>query len=99
MFDAARAVLLVSGTPVEAELARTHSGLIAAFSLHLVKPGRVPVELGRSLNRVERIRMIADYRGDAVELDQAAWAVEQSTVFVQAMRTGFMLGGENIDKA
>jgi uncharacterized protein (UPF0332 family) len=35
MFDAARAALLASGAPVEPEIARTHSGLISAFSLHL----------------------------------------------------------------
>ena len=39
MFDAARAALLSINAPVPAEVARTLSGLIAAFSLHLVKPG------------------------------------------------------------
>lgn len=39
MFDAARAALLASGAPVEPETARMHSGLISAFSLHLVKTG------------------------------------------------------------
>ncbi len=43
MFDAARAALIASGAPVVAELVRTHNGLISAFSLHLVKTGRVPV--------------------------------------------------------
>ena len=38
MFDAARAALLSIHAPVPTEVARTHSGLIAAFSLHLVKP-------------------------------------------------------------
>ncbi len=60
MFDAARSALLASGAPVEPEVARTHNGLISAFSLHLVKAGRVPVELGRSLNKVEDLRLIAD---------------------------------------
>ena len=32
MFDAARAALLVSDAPIESEVARTHSGLIAAFT-------------------------------------------------------------------
>ncbi len=40
MFDAARAALLASDAPVEPEIAKTHNGLISAFSLHLVKPGR-----------------------------------------------------------
>ena len=34
MFDAARAALLASKAPVPPEIARTHSGLISAFSLH-----------------------------------------------------------------
>lgn len=75
---------------MEAEISRTHSGLISAFSLHLVKPGRVPIELGRALNRVEEIRLIADYKGDAVEREQAAWAVDQASAFVKAMLAEFM---------
>jgi len=89
MFDAARAALLSTGAPVPAEVARTHSGLIAAFSLHLVKPGLVAVEHGRSLNKVEDLRLIADYRGDPVTLDNAAWALEQAKAFlgtVQALQ-------------
>jgi uncharacterized protein (UPF0332 family) len=45
MYDAARAALLVSGSPVGPEIARTHNGLISAFSSHLVKTGRVPVDV------------------------------------------------------
>ena len=91
MFEAARAALLASDAPVEAEVARTHSGLITAFSLHLVKTGRVPVDLGRALNRAQEIRLIADYKGNTVEPEQAAWAVEQAAGFVQVMQTKFML--------
>jgi uncharacterized protein (UPF0332 family) len=47
IFDAARAALLVSGVR-GAETPKTHSGLIHAFSLHLVKPDLVPKELGRA---------------------------------------------------
>ena len=72
--------------PVPAEVARTHSGLIAAFSLHLVKPGLVAVEHGRSLNKVEDLRLIADYRGDPVTLENAAWALEQATLFLAAVQ-------------
>lgn len=85
MFDAARAALLSIQAPVLAEVARTHSGLITAFSLHLVKPGLVAVEHGRSLNKVEDLRLIADYRGDPVTLDNAAWALEQATRFLAAV--------------
>jgi uncharacterized protein (UPF0332 family) len=86
MFDAARAALLSTSAPVPAEVARTHSGLIAAFSLHLVKPGLVAVEHGRSLNKVEDLRLIADYRGDPVTLDNAAWALEQAKAFLGAVQ-------------
>ena len=36
MFNAARAALIASKAPVPPEVAKTHSGLISAFSLHLV---------------------------------------------------------------
>jgi uncharacterized protein (UPF0332 family) len=89
MFDAARAALLVSGAPTEPEIARTHGGLITAFSMHLVKTGRVSVALGKSFNKVEELRLVADYRGDAVEAENAAWAVAQAKTFVEAMRAAF----------
>lgn len=86
MFDAARAALLTIQAPVPSEVARTHSGLISAFSLHLVKPGLVAVDHGRSLNKVEDLRLIADYRGDPVTLDNAAWALEQAHNFLKAVQ-------------
>lgn len=91
MFDAARAALIASSAPVEPEIARTHSGLITAFSLHLVKPGRVAVEHGRALNKVEDLRLIADYRGDTVSPDKAAWAVEPATNFIVAIRASVLV--------
>ena len=86
MFDAARAALLAANAPVEAEASRTHSGLIAAFSLHLVKPGLVALDHGRALNKVEDLRLIADYKGDEITADRAAWALEQASKFVSAVR-------------
>ena len=90
MFDAARAALLASGSPVEPEIAKTHTGLISAFSLHLVKAGRVSVELGKTLNKAEELRLVADYKGNPVEKEDAAWAVSQARIFVQAMQTTFL---------
>lgn len=89
MFDAARAALLASDAPVVPEVVKTHSGLISAFSLHLVKTGQVPVELGKALNKVEDLRLIADYKGDPVELEDAAWAVQQAERFVQTMKSSY----------
>ena len=51
MFDAARSALLSTRAEVTQSV-RTHSGLITAFSLHLVKSGRMPVESGKALNRI-----------------------------------------------
>jgi uncharacterized protein (UPF0332 family) len=90
MFDAARAALLASGAAVEPEIARTHNGLISAFSLHLVKTRRVPIELGKALNRAEELRLAADYKGDPIDKEDAAWAVSQAQAFVQAMEATFM---------
>lgn len=83
MFDAARAALLASAG--DASEARTHSGLIAAFGLRLVKPGRVSVELGKTLNRVFEIRQAADYTEQAVSRESAGWAVDQAEAFVVTM--------------
>jgi uncharacterized protein (UPF0332 family) len=86
MFDAARAALMWAGAPSGAQSAKTHSGLISAFSQHLVKPGRLPASLGRSLNRVAEIRLVADYTGDGVTIDKAQWALEHAALFVQNVR-------------
>lgn len=67
MFDAAKAALMATGAPQEATDAKTHAGLIAAFSLHVVKRGFVVADHGRSFNRLHELRMIADYRGDRIE--------------------------------
>jgi len=85
MFDAAHAALLSQGALVNPAETRSHSGLIAAFGLHLVKTGILPADLGRALNRVERIRLLADYTGEAIDQDRATWAVDQAAAFVQAI--------------
>jgi uncharacterized protein (UPF0332 family) len=86
MFDAARAVLLVTGAVGDLSTIKTHNGLISAFSLHLVKTGLVSIELGKAINKVEDLRLLADYKGDEVEIDKAQWALKQAQKFVEAMR-------------
>jgi uncharacterized protein (UPF0332 family) len=51
MFDAARAALLAGDEPVNSEAIKTHSGLIAAFSLQVIKPGFIAAQYGRSLRQ------------------------------------------------
>lgn len=89
MFDAARAVLLRSGAPVGADVARTHSGLITAFGLHLVKPGLLPIELGRAINRAEELRLVADYTGQPVDAEQTSWAIENAELFVSTIQAKY----------
>lgn len=85
MFDAARAALIMSGAQTESEIPKTHSGLIAAFSLHLVKTNKLSVDLGKSLNRIHQIRLIADYKGDAVEIEIAKKALLDADSFVRTV--------------
>ena len=90
MFDAARAALIASKAPVPPEIAKTHSGLIAAFSLHLVKTDLFPKELGRSFNKAEDLRLVADYKGDPISLEDAQWTVQQAQAFVEQVEIRFM---------
>ena len=94
MFDAARSALLVTGAPTAPELAKTHGGLITAFSLHLVKTGQVPFEFGKALNRVADIRLVADYTGDQVDIETARWAVGEAERFVTELRRNLLLSAD-----
>lgn len=91
MFDAARAALLAGDDPVKSEVIKTHSGLIAAFSLHLVEPGHIPAQYGRSLRQADQIRLIADYSDAEVDRETGASAIEQANHFIDAV--GSYLGG------
>ena len=83
MFDAAKAALLKSLPDFDLAIGKTHSGLISAFGLHLVKTGKVPVEFGRAFNRAHDIRQVADYTGDLIELSQVDTLIKQAFEFVQ----------------
>jgi uncharacterized protein (UPF0332 family) len=89
MYDAARAALLASGAPVRPDIGKTHSGLINAFSEHLIKNGPVSKEMGRLLKRAEEIRLVADYKGDSIEMRDAQEIVAQAETFIAAMRTAY----------
>lgn len=95
MFDATRAALLASAAPVKPDIGKTYRGLINAFSEHLVKSGLVQKEMGRLLKRAEEIRLVADYTGDSVELEDAQEMVAQAETFVAAMRAKFMPEGDH----
>ena len=85
MFDAARAALLTLEEPLQSEVIKTHSGLITAFSLYLIKTGRIPEQYGKALRQVEQIRLIADYSDAEIERAAAATAIRQASDFVAAV--------------
>lgn len=72
--------------PLETHSGKTHSGLIAAFGLHLVKNGPVPREMGRLLKRAEEIRLVSDYHGASIDPEDARQLVGQAEEFIAAMR-------------
>ena len=80
--DAAHAALLSVQNPANLAITRTHRGLIGAFGQYLIKPGLLEVELGRMLNQVQQIRLLADYTGEEIYLDKGLWAVEKPKFFV-----------------
>jgi uncharacterized protein (UPF0332 family) len=89
MFDAARAALTASKAPVQTETIRTHSGMIAMFNLHVIKPSLLPQSTARTLGLAQHARLVADYDGEFIsQLDAAqtvAWAVD----FLNAVRAAF----------
>jgi uncharacterized protein (UPF0332 family) len=89
MFNAAHAALLWSGAHLNSAETKKHNSLIAAFGRYLVLPGLLPSELGKALNKAESVRILADYTGEAIELDKAAEMVEQARQFVAAVETRF----------
>jgi uncharacterized protein (UPF0332 family) len=82
MFDAAKAALLKTIPGGNPTVGKTHSGLISAFGVHLVKTGLVPAEFGRAFNRAHDIRQVADYTGDLIEADQVDSLITQASEFV-----------------
>jgi quinolinate synthase len=49
------------------------------------------------LKRAEEIRLVADYKGDSVELRDAREMVAQAETFVNAMHVEFMSNDPNND--
>lgn len=85
MFDAAPAALLATRAQIDVNVGKTHSGVLTAFSLHLVKNGPVPREIGRLLKQAEEIRIVADYSGDSISPEDARRLVEAAETFVTTL--------------
>ena len=48
------------------------------------------MELGKALNKAEELRLVADYKNDSIEKDDADWAVQQAEKFVHAIATAYL---------
>ena len=81
-FEAASAALAVLGISPP----RTHKGVAKLFQQHVVKPGRVDTKTGAVISRIERLRLIADYEGMPIEMEQAHDALQQAEKFVEVVR-------------
>lgn len=67
-----------SGTVFESRIATQHS---ARRNSALT----VDELLSKTINKVEDLQLVADYKGDSIETEQASWAHEQARIFVGAM--------------
>ncbi|PAX08054.1 DNA-binding protein [Sphingomonas lenta] len=85
MFYAARAALIVAGEH-RAAMAKTHSGLIAAFNQRFVQTGFVTAEHGRNFALESSRRLLAAYQGDVISDEAAAEAIDHATAFIAAVR-------------
>lgn len=47
------------------------------FSLNLVNAEKLLIKLGWPLNKVEDIRLMADYLGKGINLDKADWSLHR----------------------
>ena len=86
-FDAARAALIETKAPVDAEIGRTHAGLIGAFGLHIVQQGLVPRDIGRTLGQAQQVRLVADYKGDPIEREDAERIIALAARFIESVAT------------
>ena len=91
MFDAAHAALFALQVEAIAAPIKTHNGLVAAFGRRVVATGHIAAEHGGDLNKVQTLRELADYSGDPIGIDRAAWAVERAEAFVSAVKAAFGL--------
>ena len=81
MYDAAHAALLAAHK-ADYKATKTHSGLIAAFGLHIVSANKITRELGRTFNEVEQLRLLADYTSEDITGEQALNAVKKADAIV-----------------
>ena len=74
VYYAAWSLLDLEGAPRP----KTHNGLIAEFSRLYVKTGRIDVETGAILSRLQSLRLVADYTLEPIPPDDARRAISEA---------------------
>ena len=77
--------LFASGFETPEAIIKTHHGLIADSGKKLVLGGHVDAGVARASNKVEKMRLLADYGGELAPLSHGQSAVEQGQAFVAAV--------------
>jgi uncharacterized protein (UPF0332 family) len=87
MHDAAHAALFATGLETPDAIIKSHSTLIAEFGKKLVLGGQIDAAHGRAFNKVQDMRLLADYSAEPPSPDKAQGAVEQAEAFVEVIRS------------
>jgi uncharacterized protein (UPF0332 family) len=92
-FYAASALLLAEGKTF-----RSHRGVLALMHRDYVKPGRLPVDMGRMLSTLADLRSIGDYGGAAhVSHTEATMALSEAQQLLAAIQA--LLPADIVDVA
>ena len=83
MHDAAHAALLATGFETPEAIIKTHHTLIAEFGKRLVLGGRIDAAHGRAFNKVQEMRLLADYSVEPPSSEVAQEALEKAEAFVE----------------
>jgi len=90
MHDGAHTALIATGFETPDALIKTHHTLIAEFGKRLVLGGQIDAAHGRAFNKVQEMRLLADYSAEPPSLADAQEAVEKAAAFVAAIRARFV---------
>lgn len=92
-FYAASALLLAEGKTF-----RSHRGVVALLHRDYVRPGRLPIDMGRILSTLSDLRSVGDYGGAAhVSHAAANMALSDAQQFLEAIRS--LLPADIVDVA
>jgi len=94
MFNAARAAILASNAPVKRNFYRTHAGMIATFSEHIIKNDGMSNKIGSLLGKAQAIRLMADYKDESVSENEAKEILENAETFINAIYDKYFFGDE-----